>query len=46
MFDGWVEWPQICRACRPASGRWRYLSTQLDSTPVNSDDNTPDLYLS
>ena len=23
-------------------GQWRYLSTQPDSTPANSDDNTPD----
>jgi len=26
-------------------GQWRYLSTQPDNTPANSDDNTPDLYL-
>ena len=23
-------------------GQWRYLSTQPDNTPANSDDNTPD----
>jgi hypothetical protein len=25
-----------------AGGQWRYLTTQPDNTPVNSDDNTPD----
>ena len=37
--------PNICRVDRPAYGRWRYLSTQPDNTPANSDDNTADLYL-